>query len=445
VNTAKTCYVSIPFGRKHDLASGRGVDYDRVFHDLIVPAAERAGLVCTRADQFAGTLIVKEITRAVITADVMIADVSGGDANVMYELGLRHALRRGSTVLVTSTPLPFNVSYGFALHYEVGSDGAPAAESGDAFRSQLAQVLAEKAQRLSTDSPVFEYFPELQVVFPADLEAPDVRRRSYPPEVQAVRGPDRKAAVARAEQATRSASDVDPQAYLDLLRRYRDLGAWEDIVRLGSELPLEVAELPQVVQAVALAYSRLGDVHRAITLLAGLVERTGGDAESHALLGSLFKKQHFLHHSEGSLAAALHHYRKGFEANPYDLYVGRNLAQLLHRVGGASERQELRDLLPRLRRLADERLSGPAPDFWMLDSALVLALLDGDAGASDELCRQMVDLRPEAWMLESARMELSGVLERAVDEAERSLVQLATERLEARAEDEVEEADDAQF
>ena len=43
-----------------------------------------------------------------ITADVMVADVSGGNANVMYELGIRHALRRGATVLITSCRMPFN-------------------------------------------------------------------------------------------------------------------------------------------------------------------------------------------------------------------------------------------------------------------------------------------------------------------------------------------------
>jgi hypothetical protein len=60
-----------------------------------------------------------------------------------------------------------------------------------------------------------------------------------------------------------ASKDVDPQAYLDLLRRYRDLSAWDEVVRLASELPSDVAGLPQVAQTVALAQGRLGNTDAA--------------------------------------------------------------------------------------------------------------------------------------------------------------------------------------
>lgn len=121
----KICYVSMAFGVKHEAASGRTVDYERVYRELIKPAVEQAGLACQRADDFVGSLIHKDIAKAVITADVMLADVSSGNANVMYELGIRHALRRGATVLLTSTALPFNIAHAYALRYDVAPDGGP--------------------------------------------------------------------------------------------------------------------------------------------------------------------------------------------------------------------------------------------------------------------------------------------------------------------------------
>jgi hypothetical protein len=74
----KTCYVSMAFGVKYHAESSRSINYDRIYRELIVPAAEKAGLVCQRADDFVGSLIHKDIAKAIITADVMLADVSNG-------------------------------------------------------------------------------------------------------------------------------------------------------------------------------------------------------------------------------------------------------------------------------------------------------------------------------------------------------------------------------
>ena len=440
MNSPRTCYVSMVFGKKSDAESGRTVDYDEVYRELIVPPVQRAGFECLRADNLTGGLIHKDIAKAVIAADVMIADVSGGNANVMYELGLRHALRRGGTVLVTSTLLPFNIYTSYALRYDVESVRGP---NADTFREQLASVLADQAR--GTDSPIFEYFPELEVVLPPDLRSPEARRRSYPPEAQRVRGRDRKAAVARAEQATRSATNVDPQAYLDVLNRYFNLSAWDDVVRVADELPDEVAQLPQVVQAKALAYSRLGQTERAIEVLSRHIERTGGHPESRSLLGSLYKKQHFADGSTRALYAAIDQYREAFKLNPEDLYLGRNLAQLLHRLGSFDARADLQQLLPQLRRLVTAELADPVHDFWMLNSALVLSLLDGDAKMADAITSEMLTLSPEPWMLDAARSELSGVLERAVNDSQRNLLQSTIDRLSPTQVADAEELDDAQL
>ena len=44
------CFVLMPFGKKPD-ASGRQIDFDAVYTDLIVPAIEAAGLESVRADE----------------------------------------------------------------------------------------------------------------------------------------------------------------------------------------------------------------------------------------------------------------------------------------------------------------------------------------------------------------------------------------------------------
>lgn len=440
----KICYVSMAFGVKMD-ESGRPVDHDRIYRELIRPAVESAGLLCQRADDFTGALIHKDIARAVITADVMVADVSAGNANVMYELGIRHALRRGATVLITSGRLPFNISYTYALQYPLGGDGGVDAGALEARRALLAEAIAAKAERPTTDSPLFEFFPNLQVLLPEDMNPPDVRRRAAVerPNLKPG-GNDSKGLVARAEQVVRRNGDADPQAWLDILRRYRDLGEWLEVVRFCDDLPPDVGRQTEVVQAVVLAWNRLGETGRAIDFLS----RQGGvgdNPELLGLLGSLYKKRHFADGSITDLDAAIEYYRRAFERNRQDLYLARNLAQLLHRRGNAESRAELGQRLPELRSLAQTRLADPVRDFWTLESALVLVLLGGDDPLVAQITDAMLAMHPESWMLDTVRTELGGVLESAANPAEHERLRATIERLAPGGVVDAEEADDAQL
>ena len=231
-----TCYVSAPFGTKG------GVDYDRIYHEIVRPAVEQAGLECRRADEFGpGALIQKAILQAVIASDVMIADVSNQNPNVMYELGIRHALRRGATILMSSEGLlPFNISYSFALRYQVQGDGTIPPTQETQIRQMLTSAIRERIQRVANDSPVFEFFPSMRVELSEDVQLPGARRYTSPPGLetkQRVGRQDRKSDVARAEEVTRTTANVDPQEYLAVLKRYRNLSAWTDVVRYAESLP----------------------------------------------------------------------------------------------------------------------------------------------------------------------------------------------------------------
>ncbi|WP_218074642.1 hypothetical protein [Burkholderia cenocepacia] len=48
---AKLCFVVMGFGRKTDYESGRTLDLNATYQEIIRPAAEQAGLRCVRADE----------------------------------------------------------------------------------------------------------------------------------------------------------------------------------------------------------------------------------------------------------------------------------------------------------------------------------------------------------------------------------------------------------
>ena len=109
----KTCFISMPFGIKSD-PDGTRIDFDRLYKEVLKPTVEGMGLTCLRADEMlVGTLIHKDILSAVLSSDVMIADISTANANVMYELGVRHTAQRGVTILLTEigSRVPFDVNY----------------------------------------------------------------------------------------------------------------------------------------------------------------------------------------------------------------------------------------------------------------------------------------------------------------------------------------------
>src|SRR5437667_8657389 len=151
------CFVLMPFGKKPG-AAGLTIDFDAVYRDLIAPAIQEAGLELLRADEEqTGGLIHKPMFERLILCEFAVADLTNANANVFYELGLRHAVRPASTVLIFAEglgQLPFDVAPLGALPYRLGPDGAPK-ESGPA-RDALAARLQAARPGGPTDSPVFQ-------------------------------------------------------------------------------------------------------------------------------------------------------------------------------------------------------------------------------------------------------------------------------------------------
>src|SRR4030067_1012011 len=117
------CFVLMPFGKKPQ-ASGTLVDFDAVYRDIIAPAIEAADLEPLRADEeVTGGIIHKPMFERLILCEYAVADLTTANANVFYELGLRHAVRPASTVLLFargSGQLPFDVAPLRGLPYTLG-------------------------------------------------------------------------------------------------------------------------------------------------------------------------------------------------------------------------------------------------------------------------------------------------------------------------------------
>src|SRR5260221_13512594 len=75
-------------------------DFQDVYKLGIKAAAEEAGAYAERVDEqmYKESSIIDRITNQINKADVIVADMTGGNANVFYEVGYAHALNK--TVLL---------------------------------------------------------------------------------------------------------------------------------------------------------------------------------------------------------------------------------------------------------------------------------------------------------------------------------------------------------
>ena len=153
-------FVIRPFGTKD------GIDFDRVDSDLIQPATAHlekygfpisggtTGLISRQGN------IREDMFRMIVASDLVIADVSIHNANVFYELGIRHALRPSHTFLIRSKstdPYPFDLQTDRYFLYDSENPASRIEELVEALKSTLAS-----AERERPDSPVFSLLPDLR-------------------------------------------------------------------------------------------------------------------------------------------------------------------------------------------------------------------------------------------------------------------------------------------
>ena len=108
----RKCFVIMPFGEKKD-ASGAVIDFDDLYEFMIRGAIEDdLKLECIRCDKIIGPgMIHRDMIQQIFEADVAIVDITTNNPNVFYELGVRHALCKGVTVVIrrAGAAIPFNI------------------------------------------------------------------------------------------------------------------------------------------------------------------------------------------------------------------------------------------------------------------------------------------------------------------------------------------------
>ena len=121
----KTCFVVMGFGKKMDYRNSKEIDLDLIYKQVIKRLfdSDFKDYQLIRADEISGSEIIDiSMYSLLIKSDLVIADITTSNENALYELGIRHALKPFSTIIMMQKSdkgsIPFDLSHNRILTYD---------------------------------------------------------------------------------------------------------------------------------------------------------------------------------------------------------------------------------------------------------------------------------------------------------------------------------------
>lgn len=413
------CFVAMPFGLKPD-ATGRMIDFERVYAEIIRPGVEAADMEPLRGDhEQSGGMIHKAMFERLVLCDFAVADLTTANANVFYELGIRHGIRPASTVLLFASEgrLPFDVGAIRAIPYQLDPGGVPMDAAANA--AMIASRLRE-CRRGATDSPVFQLLDGMSPPEIARLRSDAFRdrveySRQMKRELERARRTG-KAAVAAFEEQLGAIDGVEAGVVVDLFLSHRAVGAFQKMIDLAERMPRVLAGTTLVQEQHAFALNRVGRGEEAEMILRDLIAERGPSSETYGLLGRVYKDRAERAATAGNAVQARGHldraieaYRKGFECDWRDAFPGINAVTLMEiRDPPDPERHRI---LPVVVYSAERRLASSKADYFDHATVLEAAVLVDDRARAARAAADALALVTEGFQPQTTARNLGLIRE----------------------------------
>lgn len=326
------CFVITGFGMKTDYQTGKSYNLDLSFKELIKPVFEKLGFLCLRTIElsYSGN-IEKKMYEYIMKADFVVADLSTLNPNAFYELGVRHALKPYTTIMIGESSLfgdksknlpsrlPFDLNHYVILSYEhLGNKIAT--KTKNSFHKQLEHLILELKDKNEQDSPVFDHL--------------DLSGKLSSTEIASIK-------------EDMSATD-SLQAILENAEKLKNENKLEEALiefKKAKEIAskYEYNNSEHIIQRIALCTykSKPNDVNalnEALKILEPLNPNESINTETLGLAGAihkrLFDKTNAMEHAE--MASKM--YNKGFYIND-DYYTGINAAFMQNVIGKNSDNE----------------------------------------------------------------------------------------------------------
>lgn len=409
-------FVVMPFGRKKG-GDGAIYDFNAIYAQLIKPTLETAGFEPFRADEetVSGDILT-DMFQELLLADLVLADMSIDNANVFYELGIRHAFRKRGVVHIQAgrAYMPFDIFNVRTIPYHVTPEGAPDPDFLEKDKAAISRVCIDtwKSDQDAVHSPIFNLLTGLDEPDRKSLRTPLATGfwREYNDWRQRVTVAQRQQRIGDILLLTEEITNplIKEEAVGEAGKALQNMGRNELALqqyRKGLEINPRNLEFRR---QEAIFLNRLGRVEEAIVKLEGILQDFPSDIEAIGTLGRIYKdvwtdswkwiadkdkRMRTAYESYHWLVKAFNTYLKGYRHDLNNTYPGVNALTMGSLLIDLADKFEdthdpdpdvvaVRSLLPELRSTLlfslDTRSKDEKADYWTLVSLAELHVMTAD-------------------------------------------------------------------
>jgi hypothetical protein len=430
------CFMVMPFGKKNTgIDSPAVVDFDALWHKALKPALEQLGYRPVRADQDTDALIINEMLERLYYSDLVLADISIANANVYYEIGIRHAARETGCVVIAaawSHPV-FDLAQIRHLRYQL-TDGSIT----DTEANNIQTIIFDNVKKMGTGaSPinqVIKGYPQAttnqkraqelagQLEFYETLSARINTILKEPPEPK-----DKRARALVAEYETEEFLSVSIMASM-MIKLIRDAyslagdnNCWHSLIHYIDKLPGTIKKTAFVQEQYALAKGKVGEIIESIQLLESIINLHGESFERRGLIGGRYKQLYLQEKQKIDdarskaddtnttqamrtyLNLAIENYERGMYLDLNEFYCSCNLPALYRERCDTGDEDRALETATLARNACERKMQRNEIDEWTASTLLMLAFAEREYPRAKSAW-ETVKTQPRAhWMNEATK------------------------------------------
>ena len=409
-------FVVMPFGKKKG-GDGSLYDFNAIFKILIKPALEEAGFEPFRADEETTSGdILTDMFQELLLADLCLCDLSIDNANVYYEVGIRHAFRKRGVVHIQAgrAYMPFDIFNVRTLPYHITAEGVPDPDFIKTDIQAIARMTRDTwaSDRDTIHSPIFNLLSGLREPERNTLRTPLATGfwREYNEWRERVTVAQRQKRIGDILLLTEEIRNplIKEEAIGEAGRALENMGRNElALAQYRKGLEVNAGNL-EFRRKEAFHLNRLGRVDEAIVKIENLLTDFPNDSESISYLGRIYKemwvdswksikdktkRMKSAFDSYHWLIKSADIYMKGFHIDLNNSYPGINALTLstiaLHLADTFDDKKDpdpditrIRHNLPEVRGTLifglEERADDDRADYWTLISLAELTVLTAE-------------------------------------------------------------------
>lgn len=299
------CFVVMGYGLRTDYTSGKKINLDRVYQEIIKPAVTECGIECIRGDEVLDSgLIDESMYYGILESDLVVADLTTLNPNAIYELGVRHGVRKNRTIIMMETgdKFFFDLNHNRTLTYTYFKKDKKFSQEVTRVKDSLKSIIDAIIKEDKIDSPLYTFIPGLHE-------------------------PMKEYGKKEKEMGSKPLYERIKEAS-DLRRKAK----YEEASQLFAKLTEEIPSDPYFRQQMALCTyktakpSPIESLEKALSILDPIANTV--DPDTNGLMGAIYKRKFYITKEAIDIDKAIAYYKKSYSLFA-DYYNGENYAYCL--------------------------------------------------------------------------------------------------------------------